>query len=141
MSARDDVASEPVTGSCLCGAVRYRISGPLRDVIYCHCAECRRAHGHFGAYTAAERDDLALLGDSTLRWFTSPESDASARRGFCAQCGTLLFWDAPGRASLSIAAGTLDPPTGLHAQAHIYTAGAADYYPLPDDGLPRHAGP
>lgn len=86
------------------------------------------------------REDLTLLAEATLHWFSSPGSDARARRGFCARCGTSLFWDAPGRATVSIAAGTVDPPTGLSAQTHIYTAGAGDDYALPDDGLPRHDG-
>ena len=41
------------TGGCLCGAVRYRVAGPLRDVVACHCAQCRRSSGHFAAATAA----------------------------------------------------------------------------------------
>jgi hypothetical protein len=65
-----------------------------------------------------------------VRWIDSPESDANARRGFCGECGSTLFWDAPGRHTISIAAGTLDPPTGLATVEHIYTAGASDYYEL-----------
>ncbi len=40
-------------GGCLCGAVRYEVQGPLRDVLICHCEECRRWHGHVSATTAA----------------------------------------------------------------------------------------
>ena len=49
------------TGGCLCGAVRYRVDGSLRDVLICHCEECRRWNGHFSANTAARREDLVLL--------------------------------------------------------------------------------
>ena len=73
-----------------------------------------------------------------LRWIDSPLSDAGARRGFCAECGSSLFWDSPGRDTVSIAAGTLDGPTGLSTAAHWYVSQAGDYYELPDDGLPRH---
>ena len=126
------------TGGCLCGAVRYQVDGPLRDVLICHCQECRRWHGHVSACTAARREDLILLDDAGLRWIDSPRSDAQARRGFCAQCGSSLFWDAPDRPTVSIAAGTLDDATGLRVIAHWYVSQAGEYYELPEDGLPRH---
>jgi hypothetical protein len=126
------------TGRCLCGAVRYEVKGPLRDVLICHCEECRRWHGHVSATTAASRENLVLTRDRGLRWIRSPGSDAGARRGFCAECGSSLFWDPPGREMISIAAGTLDAPTGLRPAGHWYVSQAADYYELPEDGLPRH---
>jgi hypothetical protein len=126
------------TGRCLCGAVTYEVRGPLRDVLICHCQECRRWHGHASASTAARREDLVLVEPQGLRWIESPQSDAGARRGFCAHCGSSLFWDAPGRPTVSIAAGTLDEPTGLKVIAHWYVSQAGDYYDLPADGLPRH---
>ena len=132
--------SEPaVTGRCLCGAVRYEVRGPLRDVLICHCAECRRWHGHVCATTAVTREDLVLVEQRGLRWIESPHSDARARRGFCGECGSSLFWDPPARRTISIAAGTLDAPTGLRVAAHWYVTQAGDYYALPEDGLPRHA--
>ena len=79
-----------------------------------------------------------LLEQRSLRWIQSPESDAGARRGFCGECGSSLFWDAPGRPTVSIAAGTVDQPTGLRIAAHWYASQAGDYYDLPSDGLPRH---
>jgi hypothetical protein len=116
------------TGRCLCGAVRYEIDGPLRDVSVCHCVECRRWHGSPAGYTSAPNEALRLTSEESLRWIDSPESTAGARRGFCGDCGSSLFWDAPERDTISIAAGTLDPPTGLKTVSHIYTADASDYY-------------
>ncbi len=127
------------TGRCLCGAVTYEVIGPLRDLLICHCVECRRWHGHVSVTTAARKDDLVLIEQRGLRWIDSPESDARARRGFCAECGSSLFWDPPGYETVSIAAGTLDGPTGLKATSHWYVSQAGDYYEIPDDGLPRHA--
>ncbi len=69
-------------------------------------------------------------GEDRLRWIDSPESNAHARRGFCGECGSSLFWDAPDRATISITAGTLDAPTGLRTVKHIYTADAGDWYEL-----------
>ena len=127
------------TGRCLCGAVSYEVRGPLRDVLVCHCEECRRWGGHVSAMTAAQRADLVVTEERGLRWIDSPRSDARARRGFCGECGSSLFWDAPDRETVSIAAGTLDGPTGLRVSGHWFVSQAGDYYELPDDGLPRHA--
>ena len=123
-----EAAPRQPEGSCLCGAVRYRVRGSLRDVVFCHCTRCRRTHGHFAAYTACARDDLDLLERRGLRWF---ELDG-ARRGFCAECGASLFWEREGRPEISIAAGTLTEPTGLRPSRHIFTADAGDYYVIAD---------
>ena len=123
-------AATRATGQCLCGAVRYEVEGPLRDVTLCHCGECRRWHGHVCAATSVRSEHLRLVTDSGLRWIDSPQSAAHARRGFCGECGSSLFWDAPDRDTISIAAGTLDAPTGLRTVRQIYTEDAGDYYEL-----------
>jgi hypothetical protein len=103
-------------------------------VTLCHCGECRRWHGHVCAATSVRSEHLRFVTDSGLRWIDSPQSAAHARRGFCGDCGSSLFWDAPDRDTISIAAGTLDPPTGLRTVRQIYTEDAGDYYEL--DRLP-----
>jgi hypothetical protein len=84
-----------------------------------------------------QREQLVLLESGGLRWIASPESESGARRGFCGECGSSLFWDAPARDTVSVAAGTLDEPTGLRVLGHVYVAQAGDYYVLPGDGLRR----
>jgi len=119
------------TGGCLCGAVRYRVTGPLRPVVACHCRQCRRTSGHHVAATSALRGDIAVTGEVT--WFaSSPE----ARRGFCGTCGSNLFWEREGGARLSIFAGSLDDPTGLRLKGHIFVGDKGDYYDIAD-GLPQ----
>jgi hypothetical protein len=126
------------TGGCLCGGVRYEVGGPLRDIVACHCSQCRKTTGHFMAATAAPTAALRLTASETLRWYRS--SDV-AERGFCSRCGGNLFWRRlpPHDRSTSIAAGTLDGPiTGLSIREHIYVADKLDYYTL-DDGVPQRA--
>jgi hypothetical protein len=131
--------SEPrATGRCLCGAVTYEVRGPLRDVLVCHCVECRRWGGYLGAFSATLDEHLVIRESRGLRWIDSPESDLHARRGFCVECGSSLFWDSPDRDRVSIAAGTLDRPTGVGIAGHIYTHQAGDYDAMADDGLPRN---
>ena len=125
------------TGRCLCGAVTYEVRGPLRDVIVCHCVECRRWAGSIGAFAATRAEHLVMGETATLRWIDSPESHRRAQRAFCVSCGSSLFWQAAGGERISIAAGTLDAPTGLRIAAHIYTHQASDWDELPEDGLAR----
>ena len=123
------------TGGCLCGAVRYEVRGALRPVVACHCSQCRRMTGHFLAATAARDGDLAIIVDDGLRWY---QSSPSARRGFCALCGSTLFWRGTGRDYTAIAAGSIDGATGLELVQHIYTADKGDYYAI-SDGVPQSA--
>jgi hypothetical protein len=123
-------------GGCLCGTIRYTVRGPLRGVILCHWGQCRRWHGHVGAYTSADRAQLLLEGAEALVWFASSER---GRRGFCGSCGSSLFFEAVGGNRLAIAAGSLDQPSGLAVIGHGYVADKADYVSI-DDGLPACAG-
>ena len=128
--------SERQLGGCLCGAIRYEISGPLRSVLNCHCGMCRRFHGHFGAYTSVSRANLTFRGSSEPGWYQSSDS---ARRGFCPSCGASLFWQRKDSDEISIAAGSLDQPTGLNTAGHIFTADKGDYYDI-DGEAPQWPG-
>lgn len=131
------MAEEAHLGGCLCGGVRYRVTERLRPVVDCHCGQCRRTHGHVAAYTTASKGAFKLVEASGLRWYVS---SPGVRRGFCGTCGASLFWERTDGATVGIAAGTLDGPTGLATIGHIYVADAGDYYAITDD-LPRFAGP
>ena len=124
-------------GGCLCEGVSYEIRGPLRDVIACHCSQCRKTSGHFVAATQALTADLVLTESATLRWYRSSDT---AERGFCNRCGGNLFWrpTALEAGVASIMAGTLDPPTGLKTARHIYVADKSDYHDVA--GGPQHPG-
>jgi hypothetical protein len=111
----------------MCGAVRYRVSGPLRDVVGCHCSQCRRMTGHYLAATAARLSDFTVLSPAELRWY---EASREARRGFCGRCGSTLFWAAHGRDYVSIAAGSLDDATGLKIDCHIFVKDKGAYYQI-----------
>ena len=123
-------------GGCLCGAVRYRIDGPMREIIACHCKQCQRWSGHIVAATACRRDQLHFETSKSLRWFVSSET---AERGFCARCGSSLFWRERDSDHVSVMAGALDTPTALRLTHHIFVADKADYVEL-TDGLPKHSG-
>jgi hypothetical protein len=109
--------------------VAYEIDGPLRDVFNCHCERCRRITGHHMAATAVRPDQLTMLSDATLRWY---DPVPSVHYGFCSTCGSTLFWRADEvPEKISIAAGTLDQPTGLSTTKAWYVSEAGDYHDRP----------
>ncbi len=118
------------TGGCLCGAVRYQVSGALRPVVACHCEQCRKTSGHYVAATSAHRDAVSIDGDVT--WYHASDT---ARRGFCKICGSSLFWDGSGE-NISIHAGTMDSDLGVKIAGHIFCADKGSYYDITDD-LPK----
>ncbi len=124
------------TGGCLCGAVRYAVSGPLRDIVNCHCTMCQRLHGNFGPHSKARKIDITITRSRGLAWYKT--SDV-ARRGFCRECGSGLFWEPFELDATGIIAGSVDSPTGLKTIGHIFVAEKSDFYEIADD-LPQYEG-
>jgi hypothetical protein len=124
-----------MSGGCLCAGVRYQLTGECRDIINCHCENCRRTHGHIAAYTSVLQSALVLTSQHTLQWYHDESADTF--RGFCNRCGASLFWDArDGRGKMAVAAGSLDDSLKLKTIGHVFVSEAGKYYEI-DDGLPR----
>ncbi|MGB8818888.1 MAG: GFA family protein [Rhizobiaceae bacterium] len=126
--------SKTHTGQCSCGSVRITTRGALRPVIYCHCTQCRRQTGHFLASSACEDSEFDVEGKDNITWF---QSSADASRGFCAICGSGLFWKNKTKSYTSIYAGLFDEPNMLVAQSHIFVGDKGCYYEI-TDGLPQY---
>lgn len=127
-------------GSCLCGAVTFEVSGALPAPDACHCSQCRKQTGHFGVSTDVARSALTVHGAENVTWFPS---STKARRGFCATCGSTLFFDPLDRAKhawIAVAMGAFDGPTGTKINVHIHVADKSDYYDITDDLPQRPAG-
>jgi len=121
-------------GSCLCGAVSFTIEGDLPAPNACHCQQCRKQSGHFWASTDVARDALSVTGEGNVTWFQSSEK---VRRGFCATCGSSLFWDPLPNDTIAVAMGALNAPTGTKLAMHIFTRDKGDYYDIADS-LPQN---
>ncbi len=121
-------------GRCLCGAVEFAIAGPIRDVTVCHCSVCRRLHGGAAAFSACAAADLDLRQDSALRWY----AHGGAEYGFCAECGSRLFWRRQPLSTVSFNAACIAQPTGLASTHHIWVGSAGDYEDL-STALPCHS--
>jgi hypothetical protein len=122
-------------GACLCGAVSFELGGSLTAPTACHCAMCRRWHGALGVYTSSAKKDFHLKGAENLRWY---RSGPSSERGFCGQCGSTLFWRQVDGDAIDVTMGSLEPPTGLKLDRHIWVAHRGDYDDIAD-GLPQYA--
>ena len=125
--------NETHSGHCLCGAVRFRTTGRLREVIACHCSQCRRQTGLYYAATNVADEGLEVEGAGNVTWYRASDT---AGRGFCRTCGSALFWKADGADYTSILAGAFDQPTGLKIGMHIFCADKGDYYEIAD-GAPQ----
>ncbi len=124
------------TGGCLCGAVRYAVKGPLRDVVNCHCDMCQRLHGSFGPHSKALKVNITITNDDGLAWYKTSDI---AQRGFCRKCGSSLFWEPFELDATGIIAGSLDKPTGLKTIGHIFVSEKSDFYEI-TDRLPQFEG-
>ena len=124
----------PVTGGCLCGAIRYESSGPPNWVSYCHCRTCQKAYGAlFGLFAAFSGTAFRFTQGRPHYYRTS----SRAKRGFCAACGTPIdFWydDGP---EMGVLIGTLDHPEDWPADRRHNGAEHEVQWLVIDDGLPR----
>ena len=123
-------------GSCLCGSVAFVVDGEMAPPIACHCHECRKQSGHHFAASETPRAGLRMTREDGLVWYKASDF---ASRGFCARCGSTLFWSRDGSASIHVLMGSLDAPTGLSLAAHMWTSEKGDYYDIAD-GLPQIEG-
>ena len=119
-------------GGCLCGAVRYRVKGPLGEAHGCHCSLCRRQSGHYIVGVHIEWPNVEIEDETALSWY---ESSPGIKRGFCSRCGSKLFWVSDFYSALC--AGSIDEPTKVTMSSHIFVADKGDYYEITDD-LPQH---
>lgn len=121
-----------IKGSCLCGKVKFQISGEPYSLSYCHCSRCRKAAGVFSTVLIGKADDLLITeGQDQIAKFT-PESGAKFERCFCKECGTSLGDIATGNEYV-IAASALDDDPKIRPTLHIHTASKPDWYEIDDD--------
>ena len=102
------------TGGCQCGAVRFRIRGELGRPSICHCRMCQKAAGNYFLPLAGAPRGRFSLTRGEPGWFAS--SDV-ARRGFCRDCGTPLFYDVLGADYIDVTLGSLDDPDDVRPTA------------------------
>ena len=129
--------SFPLTGTCNCGAVQFEVAEPFLSSNYCHCTRCQRRTGAGASPNARARADAFRIvrGEDRLRSWQPPDG---AEKFFCGDCGSALFARAHGADVVGVRHGVLDDDPGIRPGAHQFTAYAAAWEPIPNDGLPRY---
>lgn len=133
MPGHDDTATHE--GGCLCGAVRYRVSGEPLALTRCHCRSCRLASGAPSlAWAIFRAEDFALIVGELAHFASSP----GVERTFCARCGTSLTYRSAQRAgAIDVTTATLDEPSRFAPRKEIWTEHALAWQPL-DAALPHY---
>ena len=123
-----------IEGSCLCGAARFEITGPLSGAGNCHCGMCRKFHGAaFGSW--------ALVDPDHFRWTHGAEhvqgyeSSPGAQRCFCRHCGSPLAGTDRGRVT-AVVLGAIDGDPGVRPGMHLFVGSKAPWYEI-TDSLPQ----
>lgn len=126
-------------GQCFCGEVRFEMEHLPRTTTHCHCSMCRKIHGApFVTWVGGKTGTLKItLGESTLKVF---QSSKEAKRGFCGQCGSVLFFESvrwPGETS--VAAPHIQGALPEKPRAHIFYSDRAAWVEVNDE-LPKYGG-
>lgn len=126
-------------GSCLCGGVRYEISGPLNGILNCHCSMCRKAHGAaFRTRARVKAEDFSWLAGEDL--VTYYQSSPGSHRGFCRTCGSPIlsrFDDDLSQYGLPL--GALDDDPQTKPTMHVFVSDKAPWFDI-EDQLPQFSG-
>jgi hypothetical protein len=133
-------AELPLTGGCLCGAVRFELDAAPQLAGYCHCTRCQ---GRTGAGASAQ----AYVDGTTLRFVQGEEQvqgwrhpDGGMEKCFCRVCGAHLgSRDSDSKVYGAVRMAAFDNDPGVRPSLRQYVAYAAPWEPIPDDGLERFA--
>lgn len=121
-----------ITGSCLCGQLRYTADGPPQYAGYCFCTDCRKASGGgFIGFMGYPASAVHITGDAVTH--TLVQSDGrKSERNFCPRCGSLVYGGIRGEADEhTIYAGTLDDPAHFKPTMAIFNSQRPAWVPLP----------
>jgi hypothetical protein len=126
-----------VSGSCLCGAVRYAIDGRISPIGLCHCSKCRKSTGsafHAGALCRKTRFRW-LAGEDAIREYRTPSGYTTR---FCGTCGSLVPMFQDEGEYVVLHAGALEQDPGSRPVHHIFVGSKAPWFEIADD-VPQFA--
>ena len=133
MSEIDRIA-EPLTGSCLCGAVSITLRKAHREVDVCHCSMCQKWGGSM--YAGIECEDFDITGEEAITAYRSSEW---AERAFCSKCGSHLWYKLLPTGGRTFLAGMFDLPGKTPIKHQIFIDEKPDWFDIAQDS-PKKTG-
>ena len=134
--------STPLTGGCLCGAIRYTIDAQVTGLRACHCKNCQKHSGTGGTVNAVVPTDKFRITQGTTKKYqdSATQSGRTLSRHFCAECGSSIYSQRnPDPGFVVVRAGSLDESSGMTITSDIWTATAPPWAHI-DPASERHAG-
>lgn len=124
-------------GGCLCGSVRFVISGGIRNIVYCHCSQCRKAQG--SAFATNGIVDVGKFRiESGEHEMTAYESSPGQTRYFCKYCGSPIMSKNISRPDqVRVRLGTIESDIAERPGAHIFVTSKANWEDISGD-LPQY---
>lgn len=124
-------------GSCLCGTVRYQVTGPFHTMMSCHCSMCRKHHGAaFGTYVSSALSGFKWIsGEDAIHAY---QSSTQGKRYSCKVCGSVLPMMMSEHGLAVCPAGPLEGNLGITPGAHLFVGSKAPWYTI-TDSQPQHA--
>lgn len=118
-----------ISGSCLCGAVSYQFSEPIKVFQYCHCSRCQKVTGsaHASNILVDPKQFRWLSGEDSIGWFEIPDAKYFAT-SFCKTCGSSLPWQTQTGKVVVIPAGTLNEDPDVRPRHNIHFSSKAPWY-------------
>ena len=127
-----------IHGSCMCGGIKFEITGEPYSLSYCHCSRCRKSSGIFSAVLVGKSDDLKITQGEDLIQRINPGPDWKIKRCFCRTCGTPLGDMHNGKIYV-VAASALDDEPLIAPSFHMHTSSKPNWYDI-NDGLKQFEG-
>jgi hypothetical protein len=129
--------SDDLSGSCLCGAIKFKVTAPVAGFRYCHCSRCRKASGsaHAANIFVPEKQFQWIAGETAVKRFDLPGAQRFAV-WFCPECGTRVPHKIKTTENMLIPAGLLDQAPDKAPENSIFWDSRAEWYVSPD-AIPR----
>lgn len=124
-------------GACLCGAVRFTISGGIRNIIYCHCSQCRKAQGSaFATNGIVDADRFTI--DTGEEMLTGYEATPGQNKYFCRRCGSPIVSKQSAKPDqVRVRLGTIETDITERPAAHIFVTSKANWEDICGD-IPQY---